>query len=71
MREYLASRLPDLRPTALPASEHRASRRHLCGQASGTGAPTLCVPILCHGLCHNPAIPAGVGSSSAVSLGHT
>ncbi|MGO9339716.1 MAG: hypothetical protein ACLPY1_19625, partial [Terracidiphilus sp.] len=27
--------------------------------------------VLCHGLCHNPAIPAGVGLYLSVSLGHT
>ena len=39
------------------------------------GSTALCrlVPcvVLCHGLCHNPAIPAGVGPSRAVSLRHT
>ena len=35
----------------------QGARRFLCG--------------LCHGLCHNPAIPARVGPSPAVSLGHT
>jgi hypothetical protein len=27
--------------------------------------------VLCHGLCHNPAIPERVGASAAVSLSHT
>jgi hypothetical protein len=28
-------------------------------------------PTLCHGLCHNPAIPARSSASLPVSLGHT
>jgi hypothetical protein len=37
-------------------------------------APSACTHLrmyLCHGLCHNRGIPAGVGPSRAVSLRHT
>ena len=54
-----SSRLPEL------------ARRGSAIRLDGTiGGPLPCV-VLCRGLCHNPAIPAGVGPLLAVSLRHT